>query len=565
MLIPRAVWVPIILVTLAAVAAPSPARAQGSRDEGYAEFVQGAYALAAGQIPAAVEHFQNAWRLSDHDPDVGRRLAEAYYLAKDFARCETVADDVLKRVPNDADALLLKAKVRYIRRDPRGAVECLERAEKNGGASFEVERLLGTIYYEMGEGGKALAAYQRCLEVDPYYPTIQYRVGRLLAAQGRNDDAEAAFRRALDIDPDFVDPALALAELLRESDRGAEAIPVLEQVVARDSTQTQPAVALGELYLEAGRYDDGVRLLEHRQSLGREGEIVLGRLHYERGDYDAARGVFEHMLEQTPKSPELERILGEIEIRSGHPKAGRAHFDRAITDDPSDYRSYLALFLAISGRYGDAGKVPSKPGEAAALLGKAAEHLPAGDFDADYLLGVSYMRVDSLDSAERYLLRARELNGDDYDTLFNLASLYEKRKQYEKAIDCLQHLYELKPDDAPTLNFYGYLLALAGKDLDKAEGLVKKALTAEPKNGYYLDSLGWVYYQMGDYKRAVVQLEKASQLAKDDAVILEHLGDAYAALRRFNEARAAYERSHELQGDNVELLHKIESTTHHTE
>jgi len=83
----------------------------------------------------------------------------------------------------------------------------------------------------------------------------------------------------------------------------------------------------------------------------------------------------------------------------------------------------------------------------------------------------------------------------------------------------------------------------------------------DPENGYYLDSLGWVYYQMGDYTRAVAELEKASRRVPDDPVILEHLGDAYRALRRFADAKAAYERSIALQDGNSVLLEKLQSTT----
>jgi Flp pilus assembly protein TadD len=113
-----------------------------------------------------------------------------------------------------------------------------------------------------------------------------------------------------------------------------------------------------------------------------------------------------------------------------------------------------------------------------------------------------------------------------------------------------------------TLNFYGYLLSLMQKDLPRALDMLERALAAEPENGYFLDSFGWINYQMGNYARAVVELERASEIVRDDPVILEHLGDAYAALRRFAEARAAYERSRELQGGD-EILEKLESIPQH--
>ncbi len=94
--------------------------------------------------------------------------------------------------------------------------------------------------------------------------------------------------------------------------------------------------------------------------------------------------------------------------------------------------------------------------------------------------------------------------------VLNLASVLEKLKRYEEAERHIASLHERQPDDPTTCNFYGYLLALMGKDLDNAEELVRKALEGEPQNGYYTDSLGWVFFMRGDYPRAIEELEKAA-------------------------------------------------------
>jgi Flp pilus assembly protein TadD len=54
------------------------------------------------------------------------------------------------------------------------------------------------------------------------------------------------------------------------------------------------------------------------------------------------------------------------------------------------------------------------------------------------------------------------------------------------------------------------------------------------------DSLGWAYYQQGDFARAVPLLEKAAKAAAGDTAINEHLGDAYWSAGRRREARYAW-------------------------
>ena len=39
--------------------------------------------------------------------------------------------------------------------------------------------------------------------------------------------------------------------------------------------------------------------------------------------------------------------------------------------------------------------------------------------------------------------------------------------------------------------------------------MVQKAVAARPQSGAMLDSLGWAYYRLGDYKTAVEKLEAA--------------------------------------------------------
>jgi cytochrome c-type biogenesis protein CcmH/NrfG len=45
----------------------------------------------------------------------------------------------------------------------------------------------------------------------------------------------------------------------------------------------------------------------------------------------------------------------------------------------------------------------------------------------------------------------------------------------------------------------------------------------KPDDGYYVDSLGWAYFQLGNLSGAVEQLERAVELKPDDPVINDHL------------------------------------------
>jgi tetratricopeptide (TPR) repeat protein len=120
------------------------------------------------------------------------------------------------------------------------------------------------------------------------------------------------------------------------------------------------------------------------------------------------------------------------------------------------------------------------------------------------------------------------------------------------------------PDDIGAMNDLGYLWADRNKNLELALDMVQKAVASDPDNRAYRDSLGWVYYRLGRFAEAVVELEKACEPEKTDSgeadepdgVILDHLGDAYAAAGRTDDARKVWhraEKSFDKQGDKAKL------------
>jgi len=148
---------------------------------------------------------------------------------------------------------------------------------------------------------------------------------------------------------------------------------------------------------------------------------------------------------------------------------------------------------------------------------------------------------------------------------FQLGALYDEHKNKEKTIEHMKKAIELNPQNAAALNYLGYTWAEMGVRLEEAESLILRALKIEPNDGFYIDSLGWVYYQKGDYQRAVEQLERAVELARDDPTIIEHLGDAYEktgkmerALERYREAlkRSKEEDQSKRIQEKIQLLER---------
>ena len=93
--------------------------------------------------------------------------------------------------------------------------------------------------------------------------------------------------------------------------------------------------------------------------------------------------------------------------------------------------------------------------------------------------------------------------------------------------------------------------------------LIGKALEIEPENGYFIDSLGWAYYQQGRYPDALRELKRAVEKAKEaDPVIYDHLGDALAKNGLEEDAVVAWEKSLQLDPTADGIKKKIEEAKH---
>jgi tetratricopeptide (TPR) repeat protein len=82
----------------------------------------------------------------------------------------------------------------------------------------------------------------------------------------------------------------------------------------------------------------------------------------------------------------------------------------------------------------------------------------------------------------------------------------------------------------------------------------------EPKNGAYVDSLGWVYYQQGKLDLAEKYLTDAAHLLPRDATVQEHLGDVFAKRGNVHKALDLYRVALTLDPDakdEVKLKTKI--------
>ena len=113
------------------------------------------------------------------------------------------------------------------------------------------------------------------------------------------------------------------------------------------------------------------------------------------------------------------------------------------------------------------------------------------------------------------------------------------RQAVEESEALFLQLVDTEPDDANAANYLGYMWADRQMHLEQALELISRAVSLEPENSAYLDSLGWVHFRLGDLAEAERWLRRAVDLGGNlgDGTIYCHLGEVLLAGGERVEAR----------------------------
>jgi tetratricopeptide (TPR) repeat protein len=529
---------PLVLLAACANAPGSAPRPQptelGAATSSYGMYLAGESALNNGKSGDAAKFFDKA-RLETGDPMISERAFTAALLVGDIDKAAALAptgddaSEASKRLGKlvvaveaiadgkgkDAKALLANDSIAPLHKPaavllaPWAAAEA---GDVEGSLVRPVVRGDRLVDY-FGQLGQA-ALYERAKRNDEAETDFKALVsttnptemaviayGAFLERRGRRVDALALYEEQLGREPSSVAVKAAKARAaagkttppmltIREGAAQALLAPSATMIAAK---QMQLSLAYLRLVLRLDPARD-------------EAWVMVGDLMQANGDSDSARVAYSH-----PKPGSVEYATAQAKL--------------AWTYQAADDK------------------------ETALRLARAAA--ATGDSDARVTL------ADLLRADEQYPEAVQVLSGliteaktPDWRLLYSRGVAYERMGRWPEGQADLQAALASRPDEPELLNYLGYSWIDRGEHLKDALAMVQKAVGADPRSGAMVDSLGWAYYRMGDYKQAVEKLEQAVELEAGDPEINNHLGDAYWRVGRRDEAQFQWRRVLTLKPDD---------------
>jgi tetratricopeptide (TPR) repeat protein len=501
--------------------------------EGLSRYLQALFEEETEGPDRALDAKRKVLTLDPGFTDLAMEVARQYLRRGDTSEAITVLKDAAKVPQKNGDPLVALAGI-YLRQ-----LQKPELAEK-----FAIQALTAAP--------DDSAPYQILFE--------------MYKSASQNQKIESLFGRAAKRNSSSADFWLDLADLrLRELDRSgkdfSKVIELLDRAQRCAGDRAETLVRVGNAFLLCNESARAIPLYQLALALRPKMEGLRDRLALlliQSGDTVAAIKLLEEVVKEDPLDFSAYDQLSELYLKANERSKALASLKQAVLLAPPDPRRYSNL-IQLSLHSGEDEPAIAFAEEAEKVFPKLVEFT----FFKAVALSAARRHEEALKAFERILVEAGNsrpdiLNGDFY---FSYGVSAEQAGRYAKAAEALKKSMEMDPANAARAgNYLGYMWAERNENLDEAEVLIRRSVEEEPENGAYLDSLGWVYFKKGLHAQALKVLLHAAELLKsDDAVVFDHIGDAFEKLGKTSEAVTYWQKAFQLDSDNQSIAAKLDA------
>lgn len=379
-------------------------------------------------------------------------------------------------------------------------------------------------------------------------PLVDYYQAKALIGMDKRSEAIPFLRKAVKGMPDFVDAIAELAFLYEQENNLREARLTYDRLQKLGYSPQEVALRQVALSLK-------MKQPEKAAQYARQGPDTMAfrlgaaNLFMEARHYLQAESILKKVAEGPDAPVEVYLLLADLVYEQTKKlPAALAWLDKMPKrgDGPQKAALLRAQLLAEAGKLKDA----------LSAANQGCEKFPEYPELAEMRIRI----LAKAESPEAALTAARLAAAkwpDNPGVGFLFGSLLDETGQKAEALEIMEALLKKQPDNYQALNYVGYTLAEAGRDLTRALELLKRADSLAPNQAYIVDSLAWAMFRAGQEQEALEQIRRAASLDNvNDAAIWEHYGDIAAKAGQKEEARKAYRRAIELKSVHTDDIRK---------
>lgn len=381
---------------------------------------------------------------------------------------------------------------------------------------------------------------------------------KLLKQLKKNSEVELELKKLINSNPTEARYYTYLAEFYQETNQSEKAMSTYQEILKKDPNNPMIHLALADYYKATNDKENFYKEIKtafENPELDTDIKLKILVSYYQLSEENTsyreqANELLTIMLKLHPKTSEAHSMNADFLYRDKKTKEARDEYVVAVKLDKSKFANWTQL-MYLEAELNDYTSLESHSTEAIELFPN--QSIPY------YFNGVANIQLKNYTKAVSSLNEGIEFVYENNPLLLqfysNTGEAYNYLKNYEKSDKAFDNALKVDPDNTYILNNYAYYLSLRKITLEKAEKYSKRSNELAPNNRSYIDTYGWILYQLGKYKEAEEWLGRAVKMGNKNGVILEHYADVLYRLDKKEEALMLWKEVKSL-GSGSEWLDK---------
>lgn len=539
------------------------AASDSSQARAHAAYIEGLRAFENEEYGEAVELLSAAQAMLPDNAAVNYALADAYLRAGDLPDASAYGRQAVELAPDNKWYRLKLVEIYRQAGRNDATLNQLREALRRHPDDTDVIYQLAEALAGRGERVESNRLYNRILRLRGPSIDVYLQKLRNFNEMAMQDSSIATLNRIRELDPDNLANLQLLSQYYRKMGRADQAKSMLREALDRNSRDPKTLLMLSEMLAAEAKWDSVSTLL---------GDLVSDSL----VSRDAKMSVAEFMLSrfrQDTASAQLREAAGRLmdRFREAEPGYGPAHalaadfysytgqngraLDALATTTelmPSNSQAWIQRLQLLS--------LEGRADEVVRIAPRAEENVPQNPFVL-YFTGSAHLQQGNYEQAARKLEQATELpaRSDLKAAIYTtLGDAWSSLDAWEESNSAYEQALQLDPGNATLLNNYAYALSRQQVRLVEAEQMILRALEMQPGNSAFLDTAGWVYFQLEQYGKARDYIRKSIETGEASAEVLEHMGDVMERMGNLEEARTWWRKALEMAPSRTHLKEKIQ-------
>ncbi len=488
--------------------------------EAFELFLKGEYALLLNDYNQAEKFYKKALSLQPQSPTILKSMVDLYSYQGNYDKAEFHLRTLYQNFPSDKETGFELFNVLIQNQKKEDAASILDTLLQYFPDDEEVLLFQANNHYTNKDWVQLMETYSRLYLSSKGDEELLYKIFEMGIATGNIEATEEILIRCNQSAPlDIISEMLI--EIYRGKGEFQSAIKLQKELIDSSNIELDKLLTLSELYLRNQQPEEVIQLLEP-------------------------------MINLEPPNLDLLQLL-LIAYSTTDNTQGEINMGRKLMVNFQDNSiGYETLSIALIKE--------DRIEEATGILLQGIEKFP-DIITFPYSLATVHNEQGRHGLAEKYYLETLALQPEFSSAKHSLAVLYETMENPDACDSLFLGLLQTNEGNAISKNDYAYIISersnVDDSQLRFALELAETALSSEPQNAAFLDTVGWIYYQLGEYPKAAEYLKKSLSINNENPVILEHMGDIYVKLEMPSKAITQYKKILELKTDNQEIEAKI--------